>query len=197
MLTVAFLSAIGDFLESSQLQIVYWAMALAGTVVFGAFFALTIMGFGSLHDVAAGADGSIPDHADTGYSDFKLISIRSVLAFMTFFGWGGVLWGKYGWTGFFGSIALGLAMMFITAGLLFVILKLQHSGNVKSDDFIGHRGTVYVSIPAGRAAAGKVTIAIGGYTSEIVAVSDEALATGATVEVLERLDERRFLVKKA
>jgi len=196
MLTIAFLSAIGNYLEGSQVQIVYWSLALGGTAIFLVLMALTVFGFGALHESDVGADGTIAEHSDTGYSDFKLISVRSVLAFITFF-WGGVLWGKYGWAGFCGALAFGFLMMFATALLIYVIFKLQHSGNIKSDDFIGRHGTVYFNIPAGRIETGKVTVTIGGYTSEVTAVADESIQTGATVVIAERLDERRFLVKKA
>lgn len=197
MITIALLGGIGEFLASSQVQILYWTLALSGTIIFGAFMALTLIGIGGLHDSDPGPDGAIADHADSGYADFKLISIRSVLAFMTFFGWGGVIFGKYGWPGFLGSFACGFSMMFVTAGLMCVIFRLQHSGNVSSNDIVGQHGEVYIGIPGGRNAPGKVTITISGSTREVVAVADEPIPTGATVLVAERLDERKFLVKKA
>lgn len=197
MSCIAFLGGLGEFLASSQVQILYWTLAISGTIIFGAFMALTLIGIGGLHDSDAGPDGVVTEHADTGYADFKLISIRSVLAFMTFFGWGGIILGKYGWPGFLGAFASGFSMMFVTAGIMCVIFRLQHSGNVTPEEYIGRHGTVYIGMPEGRAGAGKVTVTIGGSTNEIAAVSDEALATGATVIVVERLDERKFLVKKA
>ena len=193
---IILLGSIGGFLASAQLQILYWILAISGTVIFGAFMVLTIFGLGTLHDADTGPDGMMSGHADTGYSDFKLISLRSVMAFVTFFGWGGVVFGRFGVFGFIGAIGSGLFMMFITSTLVFVILRLQHSGNIKPDDLIGHKGSVYFGIPGGRANAGKVTIAIEGATVEIAAVADEAIPTGAIIVVVEHLDERMYLVKK-
>jgi membrane protein implicated in regulation of membrane protease activity len=139
----------------------------------------------------------IPDHPDVGYADFKLISVRSVLAFITFFGWGGVVFGRLGWFGLFAAIACGASMMFLTALLIMFVYRLQHSGNLKGSDFVGKRGTVYFGIPAGRAGNGKITVTAGGSTSELLAVADEELPTGSTIEVVEQLDDRKFLVRKA
>ena len=197
MLNVALLVGAGGFFASSQVQILYWTLAISGTIIFAAFMVLTLIGVGGLHDSDAGPDGIVAEHADTGYADFKLISIRSVMAFMTFFGWGGVIFGKFGWPGLLGAFACGFSMMFVTAGLMCVIFRLQHSGNVSPDEYVGKHGAVYIGIPSGREGTGKVTVTIGGSTSEILAIADESILTGTTVVVVERLDERKFLVKKA
>ncbi len=196
-MSIAFLGSLGEFLAGAQVQILYWSLALAGTILFFALMAMTLMGFGGLHDTEAGPDGMIADHADTGYADFKLISVRSVLAFITFFGWGGVIFGKYGWLGFLAAIGCGFAMMLVTAALVFLVFRLQHSGNVKSDDFIGKSGSVYLGIPGGRIETGKITVAVAGSTHELLAVADEPIPTGATIVVAEKLDDRKFLVRKA
>lgn len=187
--------SLGEFLSGAQVHILYWTLAIAGTVLFAVMFVLTIIGFGGDHDVDGG-DGDISGHADTGYLDFKIFSIRSILAFLTFFGWGGVIWGRYAWGGFFASLALGFSMMFITAGILYLMFRMQHSGNVAQEDYKGVRGKVYVGIPGGRATPGKVTVTLAGSTREIQAVADEEIATGSSIVVVEPLDGSKFLVKK-
>lgn len=188
---------IGGFLAGTQVQIMYWAIAIFGTAVFSLFAVLTFFGFGGPHDVDVSADGSFDSgHMDTGYGDFKLISIRSVLAFLTVFGWAGVIWGRLGWVGFLIAVGCGFVMMVIAAFLFYSFFRLQHSGNVNTKDYIGKTGTVYITIPGGRAESGKVTVSLEGSTREIIAVADEEIKTGTVVLVAESIDERRFLVKK-
>ena len=188
-----------SFLFGGDLKI-YWILALFGTILFFIQFILTLFGFGGLHDVdtdGLDADGvDIDHHIDTGFTAFKLFSIRSVLAFITFFGWGGVLWGDQGISGFFAALASGFAMMFATATLLYFLMRLQHSGNINAEDIIGATGTVYLSIPEGKKGTGKVTVNLPGCTREIMAYSEESLEKGTPVKVIKKIDSRTFVVEK-
>ena len=87
-------------------------------------------------------------------------------------------------------------MMFATSLLLYYLMKLQQSGNINANDFVGCSGTVYINIPAGRIEQGKVTISLRGCSREISAVADEDLLTGTAVKVEQQIDGRRFLVKR-
>ena len=135
-------------------------------------------------------------HADVGLSIFKLFSVQSVVAFITFFGWGGVIWGKNGLSGFFAALASGIFMMFATSLFLYYLMKLQQSGNINAQDFVGCTGTVYMNVPAGKVQHGKVTVNLRGCSREIIAVADEDIQTGSTVTIVQQIDGRRFLVKK-
>jgi hypothetical protein len=175
----------------------YWALAIFGSCVFIVQLVVSAIGFGAGHDVdsGTGADTAI-SHPDAGFSIFKLFSVQSVIAFITFFGWGGVIWGKNGVSGFFAALASGIFMMFATSLLLYYLMKLQQSGNINANDFVGCSGTVYINIPAGRIEQGKVTISLRGCSREISAVADEDLLTGTAVKVEQQIDGRRFLVKR-
>lgn len=175
----------------------YWALAIFGSCVFIVQLVMSAIGFGSGHDVdsGTGADAAT-SHADAGFSVFKLFSVQSVIAFITFFGWGGVIWGKNGVSGFFAALASGIFMMFATSLLLYYLMKLQQSGNINANDFVGCTGTVYMKVPAGRIGQGKVTVSIRSCSREISAVADEELPTGTSVKIEQQIDGRRFLVKK-
>jgi hypothetical protein len=177
----------------------YWALAIFGSLIFIIQLVMAMFGFGAGHDVdasgAAGGTDVATVHAD-GFSIFKLFSVQSVFAFITFFGWGGVIWGKNGIGGFFAAFACGLFMMFATSLLLYYLMKLQQSGNINPCDFVGKTGTVYMNIAAGRIDHGKVTINLQGCSREIMAVADENIPTGTSVSVVQQIDGRRFLVKK-
>lgn len=191
------LGQIENYLASAQVHYFYWFLALFGSLVFFIQLVMTVFGFGG-EDMDANGDGDISfgEHADSGFAEFRFFSLRAVFAFITFFGWGGVLWGKAGWGGFFGALACGFFMMFATASLIFMMLKLQHSGNIYKSDYIGCSGTVYLSIPSGRTNSGKVTVSVNGSRREITAVADEELPTGTAVKVESIIDGKRYLVKK-
>ena len=190
----------GFFSELSGDMKFYWALALFGSFVFLIQLVMAVFGFGAGHDVdtsaAGGHDAGATGHADAGFSIFKLFSVQSVVAFITFFGWGGVLWGRTGWFGFFMACACGVVMMFGTAFLIYALLKLQHAGNVKNKDLLGCTGSVYMMIPGGMAEAGKVTVNTGSCTREISAVAEAEIPSGVSVVVESQLDGNKFLVKK-
>ena len=87
-------------------------------------------------------------------------------------------------------------MMFITAALLYSLLKMQHSGNILPEEYIDATGTVYLKIPGGLHDIGKVTVNVKGTQQEVVAVADEDIERGEAVKIVKQLDGRRFLVKK-
>lgn len=200
MFTFAVLAQSGEFLAGDTARAVYWAFALAGTVLF-AISAVTLMLGGGAEmiggDVDVDMDGDIDIvHADTGLFDLKFFSFRTVLAFCTMFGWGGLVFGEYGWGGLLGAILCGLAMMFVTALLISLLLKLQQSGNVSPAQIVGKSGTVYISLPGGMDKPGKVMVNLGDSTREIQAVAEEALSTGTVVQVAKYLGNRCYVVEK-
>ena len=190
------LSNVGNFLAGAQAMMMYWGLAILGTIFFGITCLLSLFGLGGIDNPDFDADGFVLDHADTGYLDFKLFSLRSVLAFLTVFGWGGVIWGSKGIAGFFLALFCGFITMLITASILYFTMRLQYSGNVRAEDFNGKAGTVYLSIPGGSVEAGKIVVSIGGATHELQAVAEEPLPTGTPIVVVKSLDGKRFLVEK-
>lgn len=174
--------------------LVYWLMAIIGSLIFLVQLIMSLFGHG-------GDDGHFegyghPDHMDGGFSMFKLFSFRTVIAFITFFGWGGVLFGDKGFVGFLFSFLCGVLMMLATALMMYLLMKMQHSGNINPSDYVGCTGTVYLSIPKGRSEHGKVTVTVRNCTREILAVADEDLKTGDAIKVEEMISEHKFLVKK-
>ena len=188
------ISSVGQFLAGGTAQTLYWCAAAAGSVFF-----LAILIFSSSELPADSADvtgDGIPEHIDTGFDDFQFLSLRSILAFLTMFGWTGVIWGRNGWIGFLAALGIGFIAMFLTALAVWLMYKLQHSGNIDPKDFIGKTGTVYLSIPAKRSGNGKVTVRIAGSTVEISAESEEELPTGTPVVIESRISDSLYLVRK-
>ena len=189
------LGTISEFMNGGGMMSVYWGFAIGGSAIFAitAIAALFGMGGAESSDVDVDMDGEIDIiHPDSGIFDFKLISFRSILAFIAMFGWGGVVFGEYGWKGFGIAIGCGLVTMVIVAYLIMSILKLQQSGTRANASLVGQKGTVYLAIPAG--GRGKVVLDLGDSTREITACSDVALDKGTPV-VATALNAEVFTVK--
>ena len=189
------LGTINEFMNGGGMMSVYWGFAIGGSAIFAitAIAALFGMGGAESGDVDVDMDGEIDIvHPDSGIFDFKLISFRSILAFLAMFGWGGVVFGEHGWKGFGIAIGCGLVTMVIVAYLIMSILKLQQSGTRANASLVGQKGTVYLAIPAG--GRGKVVLDLGDSTREITACSDVALDKGTPVVATE-LNAEVFTVK--
>lgn len=196
----AWISEAGAFLAGDNAQSVYWALALAGSVIFVISLILQFLGVGGgglPDDVDVNFDGQVDiPHPDTGFPDLQLFSFRALMAFVTMFGWGGVLFGSRGWGGFFIALGSGLLVWFVTGLLVAQLLKLRQNGNVPASALVGKSGTVYLTIPAKRRGAGKVNLNLGNATREIRAYAEEELPTGTPVRVTEHLGDGIFLVEK-
>lgn len=172
----------------------YWICAIFGSAIF--IVQLLLGFFAGVGDLGHDGDIGMGGHADTGFADFRFMSLRTVIAFITFFGWGGVIFGKSGISGFFAALACGAIMMTATAMLIYFLMKLEQSGNVSADEYVNLTGTVYLSIPGSRSKPGIVSVSIRGSLRQIDALADEAIPTGASVRIVQNIDGQRFIVEK-
>jgi hypothetical protein len=158
------------------------------------------------HD-AAGAHGGhdaqeAAVHGAESVASFKLLSIRSVVAFGVLFGWAGVLYTKYNpegnpnWTMLY-SILWGLVGMLIVSSIFYFLRRMTETGTPRLSTCVGQRGTVYMDIPAG--GTGKVRTVVSNTVSFVGAraASGEALAAGTPVVVKRLLDSSTVEVEKA
>ena len=184
-----FFNTVSTFFAGDTVMSLYWGLAVGGSL----FFVLNLI-FASIGGPDDSADGA-EDVVDADIADFHFLSLRAILAFVSVFGWCGVLWGKYGFWGFLAAFVFGFIAMGLTALAIWGMMRLQHSGNVKTNDFIGKTGTVYMQIPGGNG-HGKITVTVGGSTREVAAVADEPLATGTPVKVVAVIDQSLYRVEK-
>ena len=136
----------------------------------------------TVDDVAGG------DAAET-MGAFKLLSIRSVIAFFTLFSWGGALYLADGRSvrAAIGLGALwGAAGMVVVALLLYVLPKLAHTGTLDIATAVGAAGSVYIDIPEG--GEGEIRTEVGGVMSHVKArASDGQAIKAGTAVVVERV----------
>ncbi len=187
----------------------YWGIAIVMSVVFAIQMILTFIGIGDTDaDADFGAD--VPDGVDLpdGHADtldtggaMQLFTIRNAVNFLLGIGWGGVCF-----SGVIASPAL-LALVALLCGCALVaaflvmlrqLLRLESSGSYRISEAVGQSCTVYIPIPQGRSATGKVQISFHGSVQELPAVTDgEALPSGTQVRVKQVLDGSVLLVERA
>jgi len=130
---------------------------------------------------------------------FKLLSFRSVIAGGMMFGWAGAL---YLYNGLPLSRALLYALAwafggaFVVAILMYLMRRLQETGNVQLATCVGRRGTVYMDIPA--SGTGKVRTLVSGAIRFVPArgAGGAAVGAGTPVRVTRLLDTSTVEVER-
>ncbi len=184
----------------SPLQKIHWGIALPATIIFVIQLILTLTAGGDTDmDGAGDHDGDFSgDHGD----GMHIFSVKSILAFLMFYGWGGLAAiekGMHVWWGVSAiSLVIGIIMMLFTAWIFFMLLKLQSSGTLVMENAIGKEAEVYLTIPAKKKGNGKVQLIIqGGYkTLDAVTEEPEDIATGTFVEVVEVMNDTLLVKRK-
>jgi hypothetical protein len=139
-------------------------------------------------DVDVDVGDSIADaHHPSPMSAFRVLSFRTVVAAMTFFGLTGLAADSAGYEtpivlGV--AVAAGVAAMYLVYWMMRGMRKLQAEGTAKIGRTMGRPATVYVPIPADKAGTGKIQINLQNRTMEYLAMTPgDRLATGAKVVV--------------
>ena len=137
-------------------------------------------------DVDSGVDVHGAEHAGDAF--VKLLSLKTIVAFLTFFGLTGLACLDGGvdstWT-FVASVGAGLVAFYIVAWLMTMLWKLRSEGNEDLRNAIGTEGKVYLRVPGKHQGIGKVTVHVQGrkITRKAVTGGDE-IPTGARVNVV-------------
>ena len=141
---------------------------------------------GDIHGDAGTADGNLVEDSG-GLATFRLLSVRSVLAFGTLFSWAGALYLQDNASianSLLIALAWGLAGMLIVAGFFWLLPKLTEEGNLKLSSTIGKTATVYIRIPA--EGTGQVRVLADDRLSYLRARSAEGSELVAGQEVIVR-----------
>lgn len=193
------LTAWWDTLE--LIQKIYWLAALPSTLIFLIQLIMSMTGVDADHgdfDTDFDTDGGDIDHGP----GFNLLSPKTIISFIMVFGWSGLTALNYGFVSKIAiagiSISAGLAMMFLTAWLFFLMSKLQQSGTMKINNAIGQTGEVYLTIPGKKKGNGKVQIIVQGALRTLDAVTEEIedIKTGSHIEVTAIFGEEILVVRK-
>lgn len=162
-------------------------------------------GIPDIPDAGAGVDldgDGVPDAAEGGAgggSGLMLFSLRGILAFFAVGGWAGVAAAGIINSALFAAacaLIAGIVALYAVALLFKYTARLQSAGNLNLLNAVGKTATVYITIPAARAGAGKVHVVLQERYSELDAVTDSEspLRAGTTVEIVGIADENTLLV---
>ncbi len=203
--------------ELSTLAHIFAYIAIPATLVLIVQTVLMLIGIGDHGSDADLPDADIDVDADVGdgvfgddiadadadvsaFEGFHLFSVRSVIAFFVVFGWVGVALDA---TALHPALVLliaaacGFVMMVAVAFLYKWAMSLQSDGTVDLRNALGVSGTVYLTVPANRSAAGKVNLTVQGEYGEYSAVtdSDTSIETGAEITVIGISGQNTLVVK--
>ena len=96
------------------------------------------------------------------------------------------------------ALGAGLVTLYVVGWSFKKLYQIRSDGTVNMNDTLGRPGTVYLTIPAHRSGAGKVTVKIGGRTMEYRAMTDgPAIPNHTPVLVTEILNEQTVAVAVA
>jgi len=133
----------------------------------------------------AGQSNSAHQHDSTWF--FGIVTLRTVVAALTFFGLAGMA-AQSSEVAPIPTLAIavlsGFAAMVAVHWMMKQISRLKADGSVRIDRAVGMTGTVYLKIPGHLGGAGKIQLNLQNRTVELSAWTDRAeIATGATVTV--------------
>jgi len=183
-------------MKGSAMQTMYLVCAVLGGTVLVCQFVMTLLGIGG-DDDAGGHDLSADhdighDHSHGGHDHSTawfvgILTFRTIVAALTFFGIGGMAATTNqleSGVSFALATATGVVAMFSVAWLMRGLHRLKAEGTVRIDRAIGATGSVYLTIPAQRGGLGKVTLNIQNRTMEYQALTAQGeLPTGTRVVV--------------
>ena len=197
---------LGDWWSAlSGAQQAFWGIAIVFSILFLIQFVFSLIGLDADTDMDVDGDFDVSGDVDTdpGFgldADFTILSVRSIIAFFTFFGWTGVLVLNSGRSTLqaivFASVA-GLLAMVLVGYLIYLFSKLSQEGNYNIDNALFNTGTVYLTIPGQESGKGKIHVTIDGTMREMDAITKEGdkIPTGADIRVVEVLENNVLLVE--
>ena len=181
----------------SSIEQIFWGIALIFSLLFLIQFGLSLLG-GDI-DTETDLHAETSDGSFSLDPSFTLLSVRSIIAFFTFFGWMGVLALSKGYSSSmvvliaFGS---GLAAMVTVAYLMYFFSRLAEEGNADLAELIFKNATVYLTIPERRRGKGKVHVTLNNSLREMDAVTEgERLDNGKSVKIIEIIEENILVVE--
>lgn len=193
--------------EIPNFERIFWFLAIPSSVVSLLQLILEFIGIGGDSmdadmDVDADVDADVGDTDSSGHhagSDLRIFTVRGFIIFFTLFGWAGIAFVRTGIPTIIViavAFLIGFMAMVLVAWLFKTLHNLGESGTTEIVNAIGHRGTVYFTIPAGGQTAGQIQITFQGsfHTLDAITYESEEIKTGTNVKVTEVLEDGILVV---
>jgi hypothetical protein len=174
------------------METIFLVCAITGGTLLVCQFFLSLLGVGGHHDL-----GGHDMHVDTSHEvahDAEhtswlvgVLTFRAIVAALTFFGLAGLAARGLGFApvpSLAIALAAGAGAIALVASLMRTLSRLRSDGTARVERTVGQTGTVYLSIPAHKTGAGKITVVVQNRTMEYQALTaGDELLTGARVLV--------------
>lgn len=194
-MSLALIDQIGGWWNELTLaKQLFYGIGMVAALVSLVLAALAFTGVDGGHDF----DG--PDGADIDHDGGGILSVKPLTGFFLGFGWAGGLAMDAGL-----SLLAALVIAMAAGGLLMatvvllvrMILSVRSDGTMQIEQALGAVGTVYVTVPAAKAAGGQVVVNFSGRQETFGALyaGDRSLASGEKVKVSAIVDRHTVLVE--
>jgi len=198
MTTLAIIERLnGWWTELSLAKQFFYGIGLVAGIVSVLLMILSVLGMD--HHDSVDAIGAT-DGTDAHDSGGGIFSVKPLTGFFLGFGWAGGLAIEAGFS-FIAALACalgaGVAIMAVIVLMFRAILSMRSDGTVRIDDTVGAVGTVYITLPATKAAGGQVVVNFKGRqeTYDALCAADHAILSGDKVKVVAVVDSRTILVE--
>ena len=179
---------------------IFYGVGIIGTVILLIQLIMTLLGAGHDGDMADGhvdLDASPDIEHATG---LQVLSTRTVVAFMTGFGWTGAFALRQGYSmpvALVMAVAVGALLMWLVFMLMRGLYGLRQSGSLDYRNAVGEVGSVYVTVPPGREGEGQIQVPVQGRLCTVNACTNEgdAIPSGRQVRVTGLVPPRTLIVE--
>ena len=158
-----------EFITSPLMAVYFFCAVFGGTLILLQML-LMLVGFGG------GEDNDFDDASNHASPTdvFKMLSLRTIVAGIAFFGLGGLA-GLTGGTSKPISVVIavvsGVIAIYVVYYLYVAAAKLKDDGSLSKETLLGATGSVYVRIPGAKGGMGKVLVCQQGRTVEYEAIT--------------------------
>lgn len=175
---------------------VLWIITSVASLIFIIQTIMTFVGMDSDVNLDTNLDGG----SMTDAFPFQLFTFRNFVNFFLGFGWTAVtLKGNVsGVVTILVAVLVGILLVAAVMYIFYMMSKMEQSGNIDSNNAVGCKGNVYLTIPGTRSGEGKVQIGIQGAIREFDAITEgETIPNGTPIRVVEVINENVLLVVRA
>ena len=177
-----------------------WGIAIFASVVFLIQTIMTFVGMDSDTNFDGDSTGAMSVDGAGEATPFQLFTFRNLINFMLGFSWTAIaLRSSTESTTLMlvGGIVVGVLLVCAVMYIFKWMSGMQQSGTIRAEDIVGCKGSVYLTIPAGRMGEGKVQVSVRGALREYDAMTDgDRLHNETPIRVVAVLNGHTVLVER-
>ena len=177
-----------------------WGIAIVASAVFIIQSIMTFVGMDSETNFDGDFDGDMSADGAGESTPFQLFTFRNLINFMLGFSWTAIaLRASTESTSLMlvGGVVVGVLLVCAVMYLFKWMSGMQQSGTIEPEALVGCKGSVYLTIPAGRTGEGKVQITVRSAIREYNAMTEgDRLPNESPICVVAVLNGHTVLVEK-